>query len=308
MKIILSGGSGFIGKALVEHFKKGGHQIVLLTRNPSSLHPLAGNGIHIEVWDGRQRGPWAQHVNGADIIINLAGERLVSQRWTEKQKYKILRSRIEATQALVEAVEHSSTKPTLFINASAIGYYGPLSKETATEDFPKGEGYVADVCELWEQEAHPVERWGVRLVLLRLGGVLGKSDGWLKKMLPSFQYFLGGALGSGRQWLSWIHLEDVVKSVQFIIEHHDLDGPINLTTPYPVTMNECAKTLGRILHRPSCFKVPGFILKLALGEMSEIILTGQKVLPQKLLNHGYSFSYPQLEPALIHILKDPPLK
>jgi uncharacterized protein len=302
MKIILSGGTGFIGKALLAHLSALGHEIVLLTRSPQAYSHLKAPNVYLESWDGYQLGPWSHHVDGSEAIINLSGEGVANKRWSEEQKQILLKSRTQTSKILVEAITQAAHRPQIVISASGAGFYGDRQEEELTEDSPKGQGFLADVSELREQEVSPLKEMGIRTVSLRLGVVLGKNGGAFKKMLLPFQYGLGGPLGSGRQWFPWIHRDDVIHIIQFILDHQEIAGPVNITAPHPVTMNEFAKTLGKTLHRPTFFKVPAFALKLLLGEMSQVILASQKVLPKKLTDANFKFQYPEIETALKAIL------
>ena len=299
MKIVIAGGTGFIGKTLVSRLKSQGHEIILLSRGDQ---PSADSAVRFCQWDARTLGAWADELEVADAVINLAGAAIAEKLWTKKQKEIILDSRIHATQAIIRAIEKSTRKPKVLINASAVGYYGNAPEGDITEKSPKGRGFLADVCDRWEKEARGAEKYGVRTVLLRTGMVLGREGGVLSRMIPPFQFFAGGPLESGRQWVSWIHREDVVGILLFALENNAVSGPVNATAPNPLVMRDFCRALGKVLNRPSWFQVPGFVLKLMFGEMSEMLLGGQKVIPQKLLGHHYSFRFPDLPAALIDIL------
>ncbi|MBI3313969.1 MAG: TIGR01777 family protein [Candidatus Omnitrophica bacterium] len=300
MKIVVSGGTGFVGHALVQELSQKGHQIILLSRKPSN-HPSQPSVISL-VWDAKTLGTWADQINGADAVINLSGEPLVQKRWSKKQKEILVSSRIDSTRVLVDAIRKASQRPRLLMNASAVGYYGPVESGTVTENFPKGKGFLEDTCEAWEKEALKAESLAVRVVCTRFGIVLEKDGGALAKMLPPFKFFIGGPLGSGRQWLPWIHRDDVIGAILFCIGNPNISGPANFTAPNPETMKDFCKALGKALGRPSWAPVPAFVLKILLGEMSEVLLTGQKAVPEKLLRAGYAFRYPNLNEALASIL------
>lgn len=301
MKIVLTGGTGFIGKSLLQALMEAGHQVILLTRNPQHGGAYGGKSVEAVYWDGRSLGEWASKINGADAVINLAGENIVARRWSAQQKKNIQESRISATQAIVEAIGKSMQKPSLLINASVVGYYGHVEAGEVDELYPSGKGFVAETCVRWEEAARSVERLGVRLILLRIGVVLEKG-GALKKMLPPFQMFLGGSVGSGLQWFPWIHRDDVIGIILFLLSNSAVRGPVNAVSPEPVTMKEFCSVLGKVLRRPSWLPVPSLALRLLLGEMSDLLFHGQRAVPQKMLSSGYSFRYPKLESALRAIL------
>jgi len=308
MRIILAGGTGFIGKALREKFFLAGHEVILLMRRRVSSGEQGEARPHIrnleieKYWDGKNPGDWTACLDGADAVINLAGENLASKRWTRSQKQRILLSRVDATRALVEAMGRVRQKPGLLINASAVGYYGDAKDLELTESSARGAGFLAEICGQWETEACKAERLGVRVVLARLGPVLGEKGGMLSKMLPPFRFFIGAPPGTGKQWISWIHREDVTGAFLFMLQYQDLSGPVNVTGPAPVTMTGFCSVLAKILRRPSWPPVPPFFLKGLMGEMAAIVLSSQKALPQKLLKAGYRFAHPGLPEALGSIL------
>ena len=303
MKIVLAGGTGFIGKALRESLTEKDHEVVILTRQVSREND-AGIRTRFRHWNPPEGGTWENELNGAGAVINLSGESIVGKRWSVDQKKRIRESRTRTASTLVHALEKTRVKPNVFINASAVGYYGARGDETVTEETRPGNGFLSETCQAWEREALRAESLGMRVIRLRIGIVLEKNGGALAKMLPPFQLGLGGPLGSGRQWMSWIHLKDLVGLIHFLVEKKETRGAFNATAPLPVTMKEFAETLGRALHRPAFFPVPGFVLKILLGEASELLLTGQKVLPKHTLEAGYRFQFPQLELALKEILTE----
>jgi len=304
MKIILAGATGFIGKELVRQLNARKHTITVLTRNAkNSFYTNISPLLSVEEWDAKNLGAWTSKVDGADAIINLAGEPIAGKRWTKKQKERIVNSRIDTTSALISSIREAKKKPSVLINASAVGFYGNVEQGDVTETSVMGKGFLADTCNQWENEAKKVEQFGVRVALLRTGIVLGKNEGALKKMLPPFQFFVGGPLGSGKQWFPWIHVEDEIQIILFVLENKNISGAINLSSPTPVTNKEFSSLLAKVIHRPSLFPVPSFVLRMMLGEMSEMLLGGQKTIPQKLLQNGYKFLYPNLEDALKEILK-----
>jgi uncharacterized protein (TIGR01777 family) len=253
-------------------------------------------------WDGRNQGEWIRHVDGADAIINLSGQSLAGKRWSNNRKEQLLLSRTQPTTALVEAIGASEARPRVLINASAVGYYGNVPEEPVTEDHPPGADFLGKTCAAWEAAALRAEELGVRVVLLRSGIVLDKKGGALQRMLLPFRLFAGGSLGSGNQWFPWIHNEDEVRAILFALKRSSISGPVNLAAPEPATMREFTKAIGRVLHRPSLFRVPAFALRAALGEMAEIVLTGQKVIPEKLTRGGFEFRFPTLVGALEDLL------
>jgi uncharacterized protein len=302
MKIIVAGGTGFIGTELVRKLLEAKHNVVLLSRKSSHVFPglrrYQDGLLSIELWDGETGGKWQDAIDGADAVINLTGESIAGKRWTASQKTKLLDSRINSTRIIVDAIADAKRKPNVLINASAVGYYGGVDTGDVSETSPAGKGFLADLCRQWEDEAKKVEALGVRLVLLRTGIVLEKDGGALKKMLLPFRLFAGGPIGSGRQWMPWIHLEDEIRIILFALEKQSLSGSVNVTAPTPVTMKDFAGILGRTIHRPSWAPVPAFVLTMALGEMAGMLLTGQKAVPQKLLDHGFKFRYTKLDGAL----------
>ena len=298
MRLAITGGTGFIGKPLCEALLRDGHELLLLTRSSSHTSSLAGARVRLVEWQSEAGGAWADQLNGIDGIVNLAGEPIAGRRWTPAQKARIRDSRVHATTALVDAMQRLPRAPSVLINASAVGYYGPHGDEVLDESAPAGEGFLAEVCHAWELAARRAESLGVRVVRLRFGIVLADDGGALAKMQPPFQYFLGGPLGSGRQWLSWIHREDVIGLIRWALTRSQAAGAINATAPEPATMRDFADALGRAMHRPSWLPAPAFALRILLGEMSEMLLTGQRVAPAAAQRLGYTFAHPSLDGAL----------
>ncbi len=296
MKFAIAGGTGFIGSALCGRLEELGHSIVLISSRPAPV--LMPPNKEWVTWKPGQPGPWEQAVDGVDAVINLAGEPIPAKRWTGAQKEKIRSSRVNTTKALVTAIGKAKKKPNLLINSSAIGYYGPRGDENVVEDTEPGNDFVSRVCIEWEEEAQKAESFGVRVVCLRTGIVLGKGGGALAKMVLPFKLFAGGPLGTGRQWVSWIQLEDEVGLIVHLLQTEDALGPVNATAPGPVTMKELCRALGKALHRPSWAPVPTFALRLLVGEMADVLVTGQRVLPAKAQQMGYTFKYPDLTEAL----------
>jgi uncharacterized protein (TIGR01777 family) len=241
---------------------------------------------------------WGTAVDGVDGVINLAGEPIAAKKWTHLQRHRIESSRVDGTNSLVQAIANAAVRPKFLISASAVGYYGPRGDETVTEETPPGNDFLSFVCRQWEEEAKKAEELGVRVARLRTGIVLGSGGGALAKMVEPFKFFVGGALGSGQQWMSWIQLEDHVRLILELIENTHMSGPVNATAPNPVRNKEFCQTLARVLHRPCWAPVPGFALKLLLGDMADMLLTGQKVIPAAAQKFGFRFRYPTLEEAL----------
>lgn len=305
MNILITGGTGFIGSALSQEFSSSGHKVIIASRRKT---PPKLENIEIVRWD-IQTPLSSEIMSGIDAVINLAGESIASGRWTKRRKELILSSRINTTRALVESMKQISPNPSLLkgdkgglpkvlISASAIGYYGPHGDEYVTEDTPPASDFLAEVCKGWEEEALKAQEFGVRVVLIRIGGVLESDGGALPVMAIPFKFFLGGSIGNGRQWFSWIHRDDVVGIIKYALENESLSGPVNATAPQPVTNKEFSSAIGKALGRPSWFSVPGFVVKLTLGELGGILLTGQRVLPEKALKAGYQFKYPEINEAL----------
>lgn len=296
MNLIVAGGTGFIGKALCDALLAERHAVTVLTRSIEERRRDAVSSNAVS-WNGRTVGAWQALIDGCDAVINLAGENIAEGRWSEARKKRLVDSRLESTRALVTAIQNSARKPKLLLNASAIGIYGDRGEEPVDEGSAPGSDFLARLCADWESEARRAESAGCRVALLRTGIVLGPGGGALAKMLPPFKLGLGGPLGSGRQWMSWISLDDEVGLIIHALQG-SLSGPINLVAPAPARNADFAKALGRALHRPAVLPAPAFALKLALGEMSELLLGGQKVVPKKALESGYRFQHPTLESAL----------
>lgn len=308
MKILITGASGFIGSRLLETlFLKGHDDIRVLTRKSSSLSLKSVCSFPVEIfeWDPEKGKIQEGALAGVDVVVNLAGENVAGGLWTKSRKDKIYNSRMASTGLLLAEIKKLAKPPRKFINSSAIGIYGNrFEKEELTEASSLGEGFLAKVCKDWEHLALNHGIAGMASSVIRTGIVLGQQGGALEKMLPFFKFALGGSLGSGQQSMSWIHLDDLVGNFIFLIEEKDTGGIYNGTAPTPVTNKEFTKILGRVLGRPTPFPVPAFFLKTALGEMSQILLDGQKVLPEKFLKKGYIFLFPTLDEALKDILKN----
>ena len=279
MNIIISGASGFIGRQLMKSLAHAGHSVQALSR----------------------RAPFAESLREADVIIHLAGEP-VAQRWTAEAKRRILESRVAGTRNLVQALARLPRKPEALICASAIGYYGSRGDEILTESSAPGSGFLPEVCVAWEREAQAAESFGIRVVRVRTGLVLAAGGGALQRMLPPFRMGVGGRLGSGRQWMSWIHLEDLTAMFQFAVESQ-VRGPLNGVAPQPATNSEFTRELAQALWRPAVFPVPEFALRLLFGEMADVLLASQRVVPAAAEAAGFRFRFPQLAPALAALLR-----
>jgi len=299
-KILVSGGTGFVGKSLVERLGALGHEVTVLSRSAKQL-PAGAKSIH--AYTPLEPGAWFQHLEGQEVVISLAGERAVGVRYSEENKQRIRESRVQGTRTLVQAIAQTAVKPKLFMSASAIGFYGSeIGSEPRSESSPAGEDFLAQVCVEWERSAAAVEALGVRLVVVRLGVVLGKGGGALEALQKPFRMFVGGEVGSGKQYFSWIHLEDVVRGVEHLLADPEAHGAFNVTGPKPVTNAELTRVMGQTLQRPTWFKAPAFALKLVLGEGAAPIIGGQPVLPKRLSERGFEWKYPDLASALGNLL------
>jgi hypothetical protein len=302
MKIFITGGTGFVGTVLTRELAARGHQITLLTRAVKPGRALPYGAAFLE-GNPLQAGPWQKAVPDHDAFINLAGASIFS-RWTDTAKREIRESRLLTTRNLVTALADRQGRETLLLSTSAVGYYGFHEDEELNEESPPGTDFLAQVCRDWEAEARQAETFGVRVVRCRFGIVLGERGGALDQMLPLFKKGLGSPLGSGRQWFSWIHQQDLTRIFLFLLERPEVSGPINCTAPQPVPNKELTRLLADVLRRPAFLPaVPGFVLKLIMGEFGDVLLKGQRILPRKLLQLGFEFDYPDLEKALQNLLQ-----
>ncbi|MBU1248952.1 MAG: TIGR01777 family oxidoreductase [Proteobacteria bacterium] len=298
MRVIVIGGTGFIGQHLVRRIFDTGLDVVILSRRPSKVAEVFERHVMGFAWDGKTANGWSHLVDADTYIVNLAGENIADGRWTPAKRERIMQSRLDAGRAVVDAVQKAATKPALVIQGSAVGYYGPLGEELVDETAMRGStGFLSAVARDWEKSSLEVENLGVARAVVRTGVVLG-SGGALAKMLPPFRLGLGGPLGSGAQGMSWIHVDDEVGAMLFIMQRK-LTGVFNLTAPNPVSNREFSKVLGTVLGRPAFLPAPAFALRMLFGQMAdEVLLSGQRVLPKRLMEAGYAFRYPDLADAL----------
>lgn len=302
MNIVVTGGTGFIGRPLCASLCQEGHRVTLLTRRKDETQRSFGSAITAIEWDGKKAGTWEHCLDGADAVINLAGAPIADGRWTDARKRLLTESRVFATRLLVEALSRCASKPRMLISASGIGYYGASDDRVLDEGTARGQGFLADLCLTWEAEALRAAEFGVQVVTLRTGMVLEQDGGALPKMLLPFRLFAGGPILPGTQWVSWIHRRDHIGLIQWLLATPNISGPVNAVAAESVTMNRFCELLGQVLHRPSWLPVPGFALQIALGELGTLMTTGQRVNPARALSGGYVFHYPTLEPALRAIL------
>jgi len=296
MKVVIAGGSGFLGRPLADALAAQGHAIVVLTRGSSSTRP---NGVRLVPWTpGGESGAFAREIDGADAVVNLAGESIAGRRWSPERKRAILDSRVQATRSLTEAIVRAGRPPGVFISGSAVGYYGPHADDVVTEDTPSGSDFLARVCQHWEAEANNASAH-TRVVCIRTGLVLSQDGGALPQMLPPFKLFAGGPVGSGRQYWPWIHRDDWIALVGWAIAQSTVSGALNATAPNPVTNAAFAHALGAALRRPSLLPAPAFALRLLLGEMADaLLLSGQRAIPAKAQHQRFTFQHEEISGAL----------
>lgn len=303
-RILITGATGLIGGKLTEYLLDNKNEITVITRKRDSVSRSLAERVSIIEWDGADASLKGSQLSGYKAIIHLAGAGIADKRWSDQYKKIIYDSRIKTTRALVEAIGNADQKPEVFVCSSAVGIYGDCGNEEITEEHHYAEGFLADVCKDWEAEAEKVEAFHVRRVSLRTGVVLSTQGGALKKMLLPFKLFIGGPLGSGKQWFPWIHIEDIIGSISFALENKNVTGALNLAAPESVRMRTFAKLLGKVLGRPALFPVPKFVLKIIMGEAAEATLASQKVIPAKLISYGYRFQFPALKNALQNLLQN----
>src|SRR3989338_6780470 len=298
-RVVVAGGAGFIGRALSAALLEAGYEVVLLSRKAGKTK---SGPVKTETWDGVSSGSWQTVLDGTAAVVNLAGASIAEGRWTPARKKIISDSRLFSTRALVAGLSCAGSHPAVFISASAVVYYGPGGNEALDENSPPGQDFLARLCADWEHEAQVAQALGMRTINLRIGVVLDKDGGALEKMLFPFKLGLGGPLGSGKQWMSWIAREDLAGLILHLIKS-GVSGPVNAVAPEPVTNRDFSRALGRALKRPAFMPVPGFVLRLALGEMGGLLLSGQKVRPKRALESGYRFKFPDIDSALSAIFR-----
>lgn len=301
MRVLITGGSGLVGRALAASLASDANEVIVLSRNRDRVTGLP-EGVRVERWDGRTDSGWGPLADGADAIVNLAGENIGAGRWTRSRKQAIRGSRLNAGRAVVQAVESVAHKPHVVVQASAVGYYGPHGDEEVVEADPPGNNFLSQVVTSWEASTSAVETMGVRRVVMRTGVVLSTRGGAMPRILLPFRLFVGGPMGNGRQWFPWIHIADEVRAIRFLIENDTARGAFNLTSPHPITSRELAQLLGRRFNRPSHLPVPAFFLRAVFGEMATVLLDGQRALPKRLLEAGFTFRFPTAETALWDLL------
>lgn len=304
-RVIITGGTGLIGKKIIPILADKGYEIIIFTRNIDSAKNKFGNSkIDFVKWDYTVPIENIKKcLDGCEVIINLAGASIGDRRWNESYKKIIYDSRILTTKKIVEAISKCNEKPKTLLSSSAIGYYGTTGEETLTEGSPGSSDFMASLCKDWEAEAMNAEKYGVRVAIFRTGIVLDKEEGALKRFTLPFKLFTGGYQGKGNQWVSWIHIDDLINLFLFALENKNMESAINTTTQFPVTNKEFGKILGKVLKRPCYLPVPGFVLRLAIGEFSEYILKGRKVIPEKAIDNGFVFKFEKLDIALENLLK-----
>lgn len=303
MRVIMTGGTGLIGRALCATLLADNHLITVLSRDPDAARDMPA-GVVVEKWDGKTTAGWGQLIDGADAVVNLAGAGIADAPWSTSRKKLIRESRIQAGLAIQKAIQAAQKKPAVLVQASAVGYYGQNHSDAIiTESTPSGDDFLAKVCYDWEMSTAPVARMGVRRIVLRTGIVLSNRGGALPKMMLPFKFFAGGPLGDGKQWMPWIHIADEVRAIQHLLTHPNTEGAYNLSAPNPVTNRQFSNIVGAQMGRPALLPTPAFAIKTVLGEMSTILLDGQRAVPEKLEASGFVFSFPTAQEALSQLLK-----
>jgi len=301
VRIVITGGSGLIGGGVAREMAGAGYEVVVLSRDPAKVTGLPA-GARAVRWDGVSGAGWADLLNAETAIVHLAGESIAEGRWTEEKKRRIRESRVRSGEAVMAAIREARGMPRVLLQGSAVGYYGPCGDELVAEDHPPGGDFLASVCRDWEASTAGVEALGVRRAVLRTGVVLAARAGALPKIALPIKMMVGGPLGSGRQWLPWIHLADEAGAIRFLVENDAARGPFNLAAPNPATNRGFTQAAARVLRRPAFLPAPGFALHLVLGEMAAMVLEGQRAVPRRLQELGYAFRFPELEPALRDVL------
>jgi uncharacterized protein (TIGR01777 family) len=303
-KIIITGATGFIGRKLVQLMLLEGYEVIVISRNKAEAAKVFGNACILDDWGSFENGKWEEYTkSGGYAIINLAGDNISKGRWTNEKKERILKSRVKAGSILSEAISKAKEKPILFIQASAIGYYGDRGEEIITEEANSGMGFLANVVREWENSTAELEKMGIKRVIVRSAVVLGESGGLLPKLVKPFRYYLGAILGSGKQWFSWIHIEDEVNAIMYLLRER-AEGIYNLSSPNPIRMKEMCETIAKIIEKPCWLRIPSFVLRIIFGEMArELILVSQRVIPSRLIERGFKFKYENFASCVAMIKK-----
>ena len=302
-RIIITGGTGLIGRALAFELAAAENEVIILSRHASGAYNLP-QSARVHAWDAKTAEGWSALASGAAAIVNLAGESIAPMPWTAERRRRILQSRVDAGRAVVEAVRAAEIKPRVVIQASAVGYYGLCGDEQVTEETPPGDDFLAHVCRDWEESSAPLEQLGVRRVIIRTGLVLSRDGGVFPLIAMPFRFFVGGRIGNGRQYTPWIHIVDHARAICFLIGKATANGPLNLTAPNPVTNAEFSRALGETMGRPALIPTPGFALRLVFGDMAKLMLLGgQRAVPKHLQEMGFQFRFPDLQSALSDLLR-----
>lgn len=311
MHILLTGGTGFIGKSLVKSLCQDDHQLFILTRNPETHKSISNQNTSLLKWDGKTAHGWGKIIEEMDAVINLVGENIAGnslksiffKRLTPDRKRLLLESRLNAGKALMQAIKDASHRPSAFIQASAVGYYGDRDVEVLNEAASQGSDFTSQLCSHWESSVSELDILRIRRVIIRTAGmVLGKAGGAFPYLLLPYRFFIGGPLGNGKQWMSWIHIDDEIKAIRFLLETNNAQGIFNLCAPQPVTNKEFGKTIGKTIHRPSWLPLPEPVFRLMLGEKAKILLSSQRQIPENLMQLGFEFTYPNLTSACQNLL------
>ena len=301
MKVLITGGTGFVGSQLTSRLIQDKNEVTILTRSRQGREKTSP-GVSYLQGDPTQKGSWQEAIKDHDTIINLAGASIFT-KWTDEHKKAIRESRVSTTQNIVEGIPSDPSKKITLFSTSAVGYYGFCGDKELVEESPPGNDFLARIAVEWEEEALKAKDKGARVVITRFGIVMGEKGGALSQMIPLFKKYIGGPIGSGKQWFSWIYIKDLAEAFVFLIKHPEISGSVNVCSPNPVRNRDLAKAIGKTLHRPSFFPAPGFMVKFVLGEFGSVILEGQRVIPRRLLDAGFIFQYPDIEKALQSIVR-----
>jgi uncharacterized protein (TIGR01777 family) len=306
VRIVIAGGSGLIGHELSSKLVQDIHEVSILCRNPKKVTGMAV-GVRIVQWDARTEDSWIDEIANSDVVVNLAGENLSGaglfpSRWTKQRKERLLKSRVDSGKILTQAIEKVDRTPKIFVQASGVGIYGTDRDSIFTEESMLGNDFLANLSKEWESSSESVKTLGVRHIVIRTGVVLSSKGGALRPLIFPYKFYVGGPIGDGKQVYSWIHIDDEVEAIKFLIEHDSLNGVFNLSSPYPVTNSDFGKTISMIMKRPHFLPIPSFMMRIAFGEVANMVLEGQRVLPEKLLDNGYIFKYPKLDEALRNLI------